>query len=74
MLKRQLLEKYQIIIYLAAIGCGLVVGWLSSDNISFLEVLLWPLLGGLLYATFTQVPLAPIYAKHGLIYALLWSQ
>ncbi len=58
MLKRQSLEKYQVVIYLAAIGCGLVVGRLSPDNISFLEVLLWPLLGVLLYTTFTQVPLA----------------
>lgn len=57
MLKRQSLEKYQVIIYLAAIGCGLAVGWLYSNNISFLEVLLWPLLTVLLYTTFTQVPL-----------------
>ena len=58
MLKCQSFEKYQIIIYRPAIGCGLVVGWLSLGNISFLEGLLWPLLELLLYTTFTQVPLA----------------
>lgn len=57
MLTRQSLEKYQVIIYLAAIGFGLVVGRLFPDNVSFLQVLLWPLLGVLLYTTFIQVPL-----------------
>ncbi|SDY54120.1 arsenic resistance protein [Nitrosomonas sp. Nm33] len=65
MLTRQSLEKYQVIIYLAAIGCGLVVGRLSPDNISFLEVLLWPLLGVLLYTTFIQVPL--VHLREALI-------
>ncbi len=58
MLTRLSLEKYQAYIYLAAISCGLIVGTVFSDNIGFLETLLWPILGTLLYATFTQVPLA----------------
>lgn len=55
---RQALEKYQILVYLAAIGCGLTAGILLPDRIGGLEAMLWPLLALLLYTTFTQVPLA----------------
>lgn len=56
-LRRQTLEKYQILVYLVAVGCGLAVGVLLPGRVGIFEALLWPLLALLLYATFTQVPL-----------------
>jgi arsenite transporter len=56
-LTRQALEKYQVLVYLAAIGCGLTIGILIPDRTGIVESLLWPILALLLYATFTQVPL-----------------
>lgn len=56
-MSRATLEKYQVLIYLAAIGCGLVVGIHSPHWADVFEGLLWPLLAVLLYTTFTQVPL-----------------
>lgn len=58
MLTRQALEKFQLIIYLTAIGWGLIVGRLFPDSVAGLEEMLQPLLGILLYVTFIQVPLA----------------
>ncbi|CAG0961064.1 Arsenical-resistance protein Acr3 [Methylophilaceae bacterium] len=55
---RQTLEKYQVLVYLAAIGIGLAAGILLPGWTGFLESMLWPLLALLLYTTFTQVPLA----------------
>lgn len=57
-MKRESLEKYQVIIYMAGIILGLFLGMKFPHQSSFLELALWPLLGGLLYTTFTQVPLA----------------
>lgn len=57
-LTRQALEKYQVFVYLAAIGCGLLIGILWPNRIGALEATLWPLLALMLYVTFTQVPLA----------------
>ncbi len=57
---RQTLEKYQVLAYLAAIGCGLAVGTVWPGRLGLLEPLLWPVLALLLYTTFTQVPLAHI--------------
>lgn len=54
---RRLLEKYQVLIYLTAIGCGLIVGSQNPENVGILDTMLWPILGLLLYTTFTQVPL-----------------
>lgn len=56
---RETLEKYQVWLYLLAIftGIGLGARW---EAIQAWEVALWPLLGALLYATFTQVPLLHI--------------
>ncbi|MFN4128471.1 MAG: arsenic resistance protein [Paracoccaceae bacterium] len=56
MLSRDELERHQVWIYLFAIGLGLILGatWGSADT---LEALLWPVLGLLLFVTFTQVPL-----------------
>ncbi|MCW4148919.1 MULTISPECIES: arsenic resistance protein [Halomonadaceae] len=56
---RETLEKYQVWLYLVAIlaGIGLGARW---EVIQAWNVALWPLLGLLLYATFTQVPLLHI--------------
>jgi ACR3 family arsenite efflux pump ArsB len=51
------LERNQVWIYLAAILAGLALGSLAPGLRPFLESLLWPVLGLLLYATFVQVPL-----------------
>ncbi|MGQ4878609.1 arsenic resistance protein [Billgrantia sp. LNSP4103-1] len=58
---RQTLEKYQVLVYLAAIGMGLALGTALPDRVGVLETLLWPLLGTLLYVTFTQVPLTQLH-------------
>lgn len=54
---RQVLEKYQVLVYLTAIAAGLTLGGVLPDRVGVLEIALWPLLGTLLYVTFTQVPL-----------------
>lgn len=54
---RQQLERHQVWVYLAAIVAGLTVGTAAPAFAPFLETALWPALGLLLYATFTQVPL-----------------
>jgi len=54
---REKLEQHQVWIYLVAILSGMAIGWLSPEQTRHLEILLWPALGALLYATFTQVPL-----------------
>ena len=57
-LTRQSLEKFQVFIYVGAILSGLIVGSASPGTGKALESALWPILGLLLYATFTQVPLS----------------
>ncbi|MEH8017643.1 arsenic resistance protein [Rheinheimera muenzenbergensis] len=57
-MKRETLEKYQVFIYLTGILLGLLVGMKFPAQSQILEWALWPLLGMLLYTTFTQVPLA----------------
>jgi arsenite transporter len=54
---RQRLERHQAWVYLAAILLGLALGSAATGAAQRLEVLVWPLLALLLYATFTQVPL-----------------
>ncbi|KPQ21368.1 arsenic resistance protein [Halomonas sp. HL-93] len=56
---RETLEKYQVWLYLIAISAGIGIGgrW---QALQAWEVALWPLLGLLLYATFTQIPLLHI--------------
>ncbi len=54
------MERQQSWIYLLCILAGLAIGLGRSDVTTRLEAFLWPLLGGLLYATFTQVPLTRI--------------
>ncbi len=59
-MSRQNLEKYQVLLYLAAILAGLLAGVSYPGLKAVLEPLLWPVLGLLLYATFTQVSLTNI--------------
>jgi len=54
---REALERHQVWVYLAALLAGLALGGLRPAAAAGLEGGLWPLLGLLLYATFTQVPL-----------------
>ncbi len=54
---RQQLERHQVWVYLGGIVAGLTTGTLAPAVSSQAEILLWPVLGVLLYATFTQVPL-----------------
>ncbi|MGJ7462335.1 arsenic resistance protein [Halomonas sp. MA07-2] len=54
---RELMERHQSWIYLVAILTGLGLGLAWPAVTEPLDRLLWPLLGALLYATFTQVPL-----------------
>ncbi|WP_346797293.1 arsenic resistance protein [Halomonas sp. Bachu 37] len=54
---KERLERHQVWFYLAAIGVGLGLGGARPDLASHGELLIWPLLAGLLYTTFTQVPL-----------------
>ena len=51
------LERHQAWLYLAAILLGLALGSTATGAAQRLEVLVWPLLALLLYATFTQVAL-----------------
>jgi ACR3 family arsenite transporter len=55
---RDNLERCQVWIYLGAVLGGLLFGKLQPDSAPVMEALLWPALAVLLYATFTQMPLA----------------
>ncbi len=59
---RDRLERHQSWIYLTAILLGLGLGLIWPAAGGALEPLLWPLLGALLYATFTQIPLTQLSA------------
>ncbi|OOC48729.1 arsenic resistance protein [Thioalkalivibrio versutus] len=54
---RERLEQYQVLIYLVTIALGLFLGLSAPEASEWLDVVLWPVLGVLLYATFTQTPL-----------------
>ncbi|MFN7222473.1 MAG: arsenic resistance protein, partial [Paracoccaceae bacterium] len=54
---RAALERHQVWIYLAAIAAGLGLGVALGERAAVFEVTLWPVLGLLLFTTFTQVPL-----------------
>lgn len=56
-MSRAALERHQVWIYLVAILLGFGLGGVWGDGARHLEAGLWPLLGLLLFATFTQVPL-----------------
>ena len=55
---RPSLEKHQVLIYLAAIISGLVIGASEPPVGESLKFALFPVLGLLLYTTFTQVPMS----------------
>jgi arsenite transporter len=55
--KRESIEKYQVVLYLVAIIIGLGFGAFVPESKTALESLLWPVLGILLYTIFTQVKL-----------------
>lgn len=59
---RKTLERHQVWLYLAAVTCGLGLGTLAPQLGSSADALLWPVLVMLLYATFTQVPMAALPA------------
>lgn len=59
---RQRLERHQAWVYLVAVLLGLGIGGTLTGGAQRLEVLVWPLLAVLLYATFTQVPLGRLPA------------
>lgn len=53
---RESLEKYQVVVYLAAVLAGLgVAGLLLPVVADQLEILIWPVLAFLLYTTFCQI-------------------
>lgn len=54
---RDRLERHQVWIYILAIVGGLAIGMRAPGVAGILEAALWPVLGCLLYVTFTQVPL-----------------
>lgn len=53
-------ERHQAWIYLASALLGLVAGSLVPTAAARLDVLVWPVLGLLLYATFVQTPLSRV--------------
>ncbi|AHB48692.1 bile acid:sodium symporter [Hyphomicrobium nitrativorans NL23] len=59
---RETLERRQVWVYVAAIAAGLCVGLGAPHAGPIFEALLWPCLAFLLFATFTQVPLAALPA------------
>ena len=56
------IERHQAWVYLGSILAGLTVGSVLPGQAGALEVLVWPVLGLLLYATFTQVALTRLPA------------
>ncbi len=56
-MSRATLERHQVWVYLAAIGLGLATGQRLEHSAGALESALWPVLGLLLFVTFTQVRL-----------------
>lgn len=57
---REALERHQVWWYLVAAVSGLVLGTVLPDIGGSLDFLVWPVLALLLFATFSQVPLAAI--------------
>lgn len=56
------LERHQIAIYLGGLALGGGIGFTSPGLAHPLEVAIYPVLGGLLYATFLQVPFTRVAA------------
>lgn len=57
---REHLERHQVWFYLAALGLGLLLGRAAPGLGPVADGLVWPVLALLLYATFTQLPLAAV--------------
>lgn len=57
---RETLEKNQVFLYFFAILLGLITGLSNPALGPLAEAALWPVLGALLYATFTQIPLTHV--------------
>jgi ACR3 family arsenite transporter len=49
------MHRYQLPIYVLALGVGISIGFLLRDSTEALEAFVWPALGALLYATFCDV-------------------
>lgn len=60
LLSQEQLERNQIMIYVAAIMLGAVIGFSSASVGSSLEVLIYPVLGILLCVTFLEVPFSAL--------------
>ncbi|MFP4516647.1 MAG: arsenic resistance protein [Desulfovibrionales bacterium] len=68
------LERHQVWIYLGAVISGLLVGMAAPGTAPLLDVLVWPVLALLLFATFVQVPpwhLPDAFRDHRFIAAVL---
>jgi ACR3 family arsenite efflux pump ArsB len=50
------MERHQVLIYIAAIGAGLAIGFVAPAAGPGLETAINPVLAALLYVTFLQVP------------------
>lgn len=59
-MSREHLERHQVWIYLTALVLGLLLGRAVPRLGLVSETLVWPVLALLLYATFTQLPLASV--------------
>ncbi|MBS97721.1 MAG: bile acid:sodium symporter [Oceanospirillaceae bacterium] len=59
---RDKLERNQVWVYLIALLTGMAIGWVAPEQTGVWEIWLWPVLGLLLYTTFTQVPLIHLTA------------
>lgn len=57
---KQHLEKFQVLIYIVAVIFGILLGISVPGMASTFEILIWPTLGILLYATFTQTSLSKL--------------
>ncbi|MDO5493490.1 MAG: arsenic resistance protein, partial [Nesterenkonia sp.] len=57
---RERLDRLQVWVYLIAAAAGLLAGSLAPGAWASAEVLVWPLLAALLFATFTQTPSSDI--------------
>ncbi|MGH2946922.1 MAG: arsenic resistance protein [Solirubrobacteraceae bacterium] len=56
------LEDRQVVVYLAALAGGVVIGAVAPGADTAFEALIYPVLGALLYATFLQVPFTALRA------------
>lgn len=59
------LERRQVPVYLLAIVVGGLIGWSAPQSEHAFEALIYPVLGGLLFVTFLQVPFTSLRAAFG---------